>query len=69
LTGKAIGWSFNASRVQQAFLFENGVMTDLGTLPGDNQSIAQGINNRGQVAGYSAPDSSVWHAVLWTRER
>lgn len=34
-----------------AFLYSNGVVTDLGSLPGNNDSIAQGINSRGQVVG------------------
>jgi probable HAF family extracellular repeat protein len=36
-----------------AFLRANGSMTDLGTLPGDNQSEAFDINSRGEVVGYS----------------
>jgi probable HAF family extracellular repeat protein len=64
-----VGSSSTADGYQHALLFEKGGKTDLGTLPADIQSIAQGINNRGQVAGYSAPGSSVSHTVLWTRER
>lgn len=37
---------------------------DLGALPGGNFSQAAGINNRGQVAGFS---SNPPHAVLWTQ--
>lgn len=37
---------------------------DLGTLDGDTQSGAQGINDRGQVAGWSATESAM-RAVLW----
>jgi probable HAF family extracellular repeat protein len=47
-----------------AFLFEHGVMTDLGTLPGDNFSEGVGITGRGDVAG-----NSTLHAILWTREK
>jgi probable HAF family extracellular repeat protein len=39
--------------VEHAILWNNGQATDLGTLPGDNQSRAIGINNAGQVVGYS----------------
>ncbi|WP_243689369.1 hypothetical protein [Geotalea toluenoxydans] len=36
-----------------AFIWQNGVMTDLGTLGGD-WSLPFGINDKGQVIGYSA---------------
>ncbi len=36
-----------------AFLWENGVMTDLGLLPGDEESGASAINNVGQIVGSS----------------
>jgi probable HAF family extracellular repeat protein len=52
------GLAFNASTSQvRAFLWENGVYRDLGTLRGDYAS-AMGLNNRGDVVGFS--DSSVF---------
>jgi probable HAF family extracellular repeat protein len=42
-------------------------MTDLGTLPGDTMSIAQAINNQGQVVGESSATNGPDHAFLWTR--
>ncbi|MEH2464428.1 DUF3466 family protein [Nostoc sp.] len=35
------------------FLYENGQTTNLGTLPGDAYSVANGINDSGQVVGSS----------------
>ena len=39
-------------------------MTDLGTL-GGTVSYARGINDSGQVVGYSYTSSGIYHAFLW----
>jgi probable HAF family extracellular repeat protein len=36
-----------------AFLYRNGTRTDLGALPGSDYSAATGVNNKGDVVGYS----------------
>ena len=42
-----------------AFLWQNGVMTDLGVLPGgDDESWAAAINNLGQIVGHVGPHRS-----------
>ena len=77
--GQVVGASRTVSGQLHAFLWEDGVMTDLGTLPGETASVARAINKRGQVVGNSAPlavgffgdcpttPSPVqpWHAALW----
>ena len=54
-----------ASTDSRAFLWQNGVMTDLGDLPGGSDySYANGINAAGQVVGFS--DASTGdRAFLW----
>ena len=42
-----------------AFLWQQGVLTDLGTLPGDTVSYPISINNTGQIAGQGS------RAILW----
>src|SRR5437868_3416242 len=49
---------------------QNYTIVDLGTLPGFAQSSATGINDRGQIVGYSYTPSDTFpyessHAVLW----
>jgi probable HAF family extracellular repeat protein len=39
--------------LSHTFRWQNGVLTDLGALPGTNSSAASGINSRGWIAGYS----------------
>ena len=39
--------------VDHAFVWKNGVITDLGTLPGGQSSFAYWVNNRGLIVGQS----------------
>jgi len=49
---------------EHAFLWQDGTMTDLGTLGGHSSS-AMGINPQGQVVGFAATADDAIHAVLW----
>jgi probable HAF family extracellular repeat protein len=71
-TGQVVGWADTRARdsdgcsVGHASIWENGKITDLGTLPGGSSSEALAINNRGQVIGWSKTKDGYLHAVLWT---
>ena len=47
-----------------AVVWNDGEVTDLGTLPGDTSSAARAINNVGQVVGESSGDDGI-HAFVW----
>lgn len=48
-----------------AFFWQNGVMTDLGTLLGDSNSVAYDINSKGQVVGVSCDVNFNCRPFLW----
>ena len=53
----------------KATLWDRTVATDLGTLPGGNESRAYGINNAGLVAGWSDTFGGAVHATVWNGSR
>ena len=64
--GQVIGQGHGDAKdfLDRAFLWENGVVTDLGTLGGETARAAD-INDQGQIVGNSATADSELHAFLW----
>lgn len=65
-SGVIVGWSIDSGGFQRAFRYQNGIMTDLGSL-GGNDSQALGVNDNGVVVGLSFlgdPATSQYHAFL-----
>jgi probable HAF family extracellular repeat protein len=50
---------------EHAFLWQNGVMRDLGALPGDPDSSAQAINDTGTIVGWSGDGEEIFKAAIW----
>ncbi len=63
--GRIAGVSNVTAHVRHAFLWANGKMTDLGTLPGGQFSMAYDINNAGTVTGIAETASHALHGCLW----
>jgi probable HAF family extracellular repeat protein len=65
--GDVVGASYDSAGNFHAFLWSNGVMTDLGTLPGFTaRSVASSINESGQIMGYSAAANGGAHYFLYS---
>lgn len=62
--GQIAGWL--SAGGQHAFLYKDGVLTDLGTLPGGSSSYGYDINNKGQVVGTAMNSAGQFRAVLWS---
>jgi len=65
--GVVVGRSRNAAGQYRAFRWENGVMQDLGTLPGGDRSEAYGVSADGAVVvGYARNAAGQFRAFRWT---
>ena len=66
--GDVAGWAADQSGAVFGFLWQQGVMTNLGTVNGDQCSVADGLNSKGQVVGESSPSCfnlPAEEAFLW----
>lgn len=61
---QVVGVSAISSGAFHAFLWQNGVMTDLGTFPGGTYSEADAINETGAIVGGGNTASGAFHAFL-----
>ena len=67
-SGQVVGGAMNASDQMRPFLWEDGSMSDLGTLGGNNKEIihrAEAVNSSGEVVGLSYTAAGDPHAFLW----
>jgi probable HAF family extracellular repeat protein len=66
--GDVVGVSFDADGNPRAYLWRNGVMTDLNTLVSASSPVfllfADAINNRGEIAGWGVTEAGDVHAFL-----
>ena len=68
--GQVVGPSFDADGNPRAYLWQNGVMTDLNTLIPAGSPLfllfAESINSRGEIVGFGATEAGDVHAFLAT---
>lgn len=67
--GEVVGFSnLPGETTNHAFLWRKGVMSDLGTLPGDFASWGEAINDNGEVGGLSCDMNGSCRAFLWQND-
>ena len=71
--GKITGWMGSSGSDWHAFLREDGLVTDLGVIPGGFTSQASGINNLAETVGWGQlqdpkGDGNVTHAFFWNSD-
>ncbi len=65
--GQVVGVSALVSGAQRAFVWQNGNMTDLGTVPGGKEKAAVRCDQRhGHIVGTATTKNGQRHAVLWS---
>jgi probable HAF family extracellular repeat protein len=66
-SGQAVGYCQGEwAGEEYAFLYSNGGLADLGTVPGGYSSCATGINDSGQIVGWSDASGGAQHAFLYS---
>lgn len=64
--GQVLGWGRDAAgSAQRAFLFDGGLLTDLGALPGGSGAAPNALNRFGAAVGAADVAGGFRHAFLW----
>ena len=66
-SGDVVGYAGSPNIDSHAILWRGGMAIDLGVWPGGHYSVANGINNLGQIVGTgTVAGDNLDHALLWT---
>jgi probable HAF family extracellular repeat protein len=64
-SGEVVGNGDNSASLERAWKFQNGTMTDIGTL-GGAQASATAINSSGQIVGSAGTSTGGWDGFLYS---
>jgi probable HAF family extracellular repeat protein len=64
-SGEVIGSGDNSASDERAWKYQNGTMTDIGTLGGP-QASATSVNDNGQIVGFAQTSSDADHGFLYS---
>jgi probable HAF family extracellular repeat protein len=64
-SGEVVGSGDNSASDERAWKYQNGVMTDIGTLGGP-QASATAINGSGEIVGFAQTSTDADHGFLYT---
>jgi probable HAF family extracellular repeat protein len=64
-SGEVVGSGDNSASYERAWKYQNGTMTDIGTLGGP-QASATAINTNGQIVGFAQTSDDADHGFLYT---
>lgn len=73
--GRVVGWSVTNAGQRHGFLYSDGILIDIGALPGGSESVATAVNERRIVVGYSGINQygrqydEVTQAFIWSNGR
>src|SRR4029453_1256051 len=66
-SGDVVGYAGSPNIDSHAVLWRDGMAIDLGVWPGGHYSVANGINNLGQIVGTgTVAGNNLDHALMWT---
>jgi len=66
-SGDVVGYAGSPNIDSHAVLWRNGMAIDLGVWPGGHYSVANGINDLGQIVGTgTVSGNNLDHALMWT---
>jgi len=65
-SGQLTGYAYDEGSQNHAFLYSNGILTDLGFLSGGSSTRGTGVSSSGQVAGYGTTAAGQTHAFLYS---